>query len=273
MKKLRRTFKAIIEILKNPWLLNRILEDDGIWAKDIKKKYDRNAAFPIVDLANFLPDSRESLETFAFQGGGSLPTDLALLKGLSKRIAASNYFEIGTWRGESVANVADTGADCYTLDLSKEKLKAMKVDKIYAQLHGYFSGERDNITYLYGDSKTFDFEGLNKKFDLIFIDGDHHYEFVKNDTERVFEHLLHDKTIVVWHDYAYTPEKVRPEVMAGILDGVPEKFRHCLYHVSNTMCAIFTRESLEITAPDFPVVPDKKFRVEIEIQKIAIKTP
>ena len=108
----------------------------------------------------------------------------------------------------------------------------------------------------------------HEKFDLIFIDGDHHYEYVKSDTQKVFEHLLHDQSIVVWHDYGYDPEKFRPEVLAGILDGIPVDFRKNLYHVSNTMCAIFIRDQFPTSILQSPVTPDKAFKVKIESRNI-----
>src|SRR5690606_41176729 len=61
--------------------------------------------------------------------------------------------------------------------------------------------------------------------------------FRSSDTENVFKHLIHENSIIVWHDYAYNPEKVRFEVMQGILDGIPKKFHSNIYHVANTMCA------------------------------------
>jgi len=66
---------------------------------------------------------------------------------------------------------------------------------------------------------------FNDTFDVLFIDGDHRYDYVKNDTAKVFRHLVHNKSIVLWHDYAYSPGQVRYEVLAGILDGVPETYR------------------------------------------------
>lgn len=115
---------------------------------------------------------------------------------------------------------------------------------------------------------TYDFKSLHKKFDLIFIDGDHRYEYVKNDTQKVFEHLMHEQTIVVWHDYAYNPEKFRPEVLAGILDGIPVEFRKNLYHVSNTMCAIFIKKQFPTSILQSPVTPNKTFSLKIESRVI-----
>jgi len=72
----------------------------------------------------------------------------------------------------------------------------------------------------------------------------------------------------VWHDYAYNPEKLRPEVLAGILDGIPAAFRKYLYHTSNTMCAIFIRQNFSLSVLESPIKPDKIFKVKIESQSI-----
>jgi len=264
MKKITKTWKALSAIVKNPWLLNRVLADDSIWQNYIEQNYQMKSGLPVVDIDEVCGDLDITLECFAFLDGGSLPTDIALLKALSKQIENCQYFEIGTWRGESVVNVAEHAAECYTLNLSKADLLAIGADERYADLHGFFSKGKKNIKHLEGNSLNYDFKGLDKKFDLIFIDGDHHYDYVKNDTAKVFEHLVHDDTVVVWHDYAYSPEKIRPEVMAGILDGVPMECRKYLYHVSNSMCAVYTRRELRSKELSVPMVPDKTFRVRVE---------
>src|SRR6185312_7702445 len=120
------------------------------------------------------------------------------------------------------------------------------------------------ITQIYGDSRTFDYAGLNKKFDVIFIDGDHHYEFVKSDTTNIFKHLVHENTIVIWHDYGYDPVTIRHEVFAGILDGVPKEFHKNLYHVSNTMCAVYINKQLPTYTIAEARKPNKKFKVVLQ---------
>ena len=268
MKKLRKTLKAVAAIIKNPWLLNRVLTDDSIWKDYLERSYQIKGGLPVVDINEVCNGLDVTLDYFAFLDGGSLPTDIALLKSLSKQIENCQYFEIGTWRGESVVNVAEHAAKCYTLNLSKADLLSIGADERYADLHGFFSKSKTNIIHLEGNSLNYDFKGLNKKFDLIFIDGDHHYDFVKNDTTKVFEHLVHKNTVVVWHDYAYSPEKIRPEVMAGILDAVPADSRKYLYHVSNSMCAIFTKRALKTSILSVPIVPDKTFRVRVERKEL-----
>ena len=273
MNKLHKAFKAIIEIIKKPYLLNKILDDDSVWEEYIIKKYDRKHGLNVVDINSIAPDFSENLEYFAFLDGGSLPTDIALLKKLIPiyfymRKGKCQYFEIGTWRGESVVNVADTADKCYTLCLSKQELLSLGFPERYADLHSFFSKDKKNIIQLTGNSLTFDFKGLDKKFDLIFIDGNHHYDFVKNDTEKVFKHLIHENSIIVWHDYAYNPERYRPEIMAAILDGTPAEYRKNIYHVSNTMTAIFTREDIQSEELVVPVIPNKVFKVSIQNNKL-----
>lgn len=268
LSKLGKLIGGVIELIKNPWLLNIVLADDSVWMKKLQQDYPKQTILPVVDLGTLFPGFHEKLSHFGFLGGGSLPTDLALLTMLSKRFEACKYFEIGTWRGESVINVANHAAECYTLNLSKAEILKLGVTEKYADLHGFFSKGKSNITHLTGDSRYFDYAGLNKKFDLIFIDGDHHYDFVKSDTAKVFEHLVHEKSIIVWHDYAYHPEKVRPEVLKGILDGTPADFHKNLYHVSNTMCAIFTREDLKSGKLEAPVRPKVRFEVDLKEVKV-----
>jgi len=263
-KKLIKLLEAIRHIIAKPYLLNHVLEDNSLWKEKVEKKYRLEQGFPLVQLQKLLPGFSEKLDVYAFLEGGSLPTDLALLKGLARKTANCNYFEIGTWRGESVANVADCAVQCYTLNLSKKELLSMGLSEQYANLHGFFSKNKSNIIHLEGNTLNFDFAGLNKKFDLIFIDGDHHYDLVKNDTEKIFKHLTHENSIIVWHDYAYNPEKIRYEVMMGILDGTPEKHRKNLYQVSNTLCAIYTNEQLTTETLLTHAIPSKKFSVSIE---------
>jgi hypothetical protein len=94
---------------------------------------------------------------------------------------------------------------------------------------------------------------------------------VKNDTEKVFKHLVKENSIVIWHDYAYNPEHIRSEILAGILAGVPKEVQNKLYHVSNTMCAIYINKKLTTTLPDFPLKPEKVFRVAIKTTELPSK--
>jgi hypothetical protein len=117
----------------------------------------------------------------------------------------------------------------------------------------------------------FDFEGLDRKFDVVFIDGNHHYEHVRNDTEKVFRHLLNEDSAVVWHDYAHHPEKIRYEVLAGILDGTDKSIHEDIYHVSQTKCAVYLKKKIQGRFLDPPEEPDEFFEVRLKRKPIPPK--
>ena len=87
---------------------------------------------------------------------------------------------------------------------------------------------------------------------------------VLNDTKKVFKNLLHENSIVVWHDYAYSAQKIRYEVFKAILDAVGDENHQYLYHPKNTMCAIFTKAQLPTNVFDEMEIPQKIFELKID---------
>ena len=268
MKKITKSARAFFQILKNPSLLNLILNENEVRRNKVIQKHGMPKGLPVVQLNDLFPNFSEKLMSFSFLGGGSLPTDIALLKSACRKFENATYFEIGTWRGESVRNVADVAKECWTLNLSKQQMLALGLSDKYADAHAYFSKDLKNVHHVYGDSRSFDYAGLNKKFDVIFIDGNHHYDFVKSDTENVFQNLIHENSIIIWHDYAYDPEKVRFEILEAILDGIPKEFQPHLYHVANTMCAIFIRGNFPVNFLEKHISPVVTFEVNLKAKLI-----
>lgn len=237
MNKIIKSLHAIGKILRNPYLLNLVLDDNEQWKRYVAKK--KIHVLPDISLGELFGKFDESVSPYSFLDGGSLPTDLALLKGLARQIDQCTYFEIGTWRGESIANVSTVARECYTMDLPDDEKRQMGHSEKYIHQYAIYSKGLTNVIHLKANSFSFDFASLNKKFDLVFIDGDHHYKGVLNDTRKVIADLIHEKSVIVWHDYAYNPEKVRYEVFAAILDGCGQDFHSNLYHVANTLCAVY----------------------------------
>lgn len=268
MKGVKKAFKALRELIHNPWLLNNVLDDNTVWHRKVIQEFGLPDGLSCISLEQISPGFHETLETFSFLGGGSLPTDIALLKALCRRFDKAKYFEIGTWRGESVRNVSDVAEECFTLNLADDQMRRLGLSEDYIDAHGFFSKNRKNITQLLGDSTVFDFSGLDKRFDVIFIDGNHHHEYIVSDTRNVFDHLIHEHSIVVWRDYAYDPDRVRFETLHAILEAVPVGFHRYIHHVANTMCAILIRDNFEVKALKPYEDPVHTYEVSIKSQKL-----
>lgn len=261
MSKIKKLAAAFSSIVNQPSLLNLVINNNDARKHKHLQRYPHLEALPEITFQQ-LDENPEFSVDMCFLDGASLPTDLALLKTLAN--GKNSYFEIGTWRGESVWNVAKVINDCSTLNLSSEQMNAMGLPKKYGELHGVVSKKNPNILHLEGNSKTYDFKALNKTYDLVFIDGDHSYEMVRNDTEKVFANLLHAESVVVWHDYGYSPETVRYEVFSAILDGLPKEKHGRLYHVANTMCAVYLPKSMQTRAFESLQTPEILFEVTIK---------
>lgn len=267
MTKIKKLFSVLQQVSKNPALLNLILNRNDNWRDKFQKKYAHTESLPQTNLTQLTDLLDFELPYYSFLGGGSLPTDLILLRILCQQFSDCHYFEIGTWRGESAINVVDLCKECYTLNLSKKEFEALGLSQKYIAAQAFLSKKSLKITHLEGDSKKFDFAALNKKFDVIFIDGNHEYDYVFSDTKKVFKHLTHENSVIVWHDYAYSPENIRFEVYKAILDAIPNSKHENLYHVANTMCAIYTTKKLKTSELITPVNPDILYRVNIQAQK------
>ncbi len=232
----------------------------------INKKFP--VQLPTIDLLDLFDGQfNVELNRYTYLENTSTVLDLALLKQFSKDIENCNYFEIGSLRGESLYNVSEFAKHCTSLTLSLKQMEEFNFKPTLLKSANMFSNDIKNLTLIEDNSLTYDFSKLGK-FDLIFIDGDHTYNGVKSDTKNVFENLIHENSIIVWHDYTYYTETVRHEVLAGILDGIPSEFHKNLYHVSNTMCAIYTTKEVKSSMLNFPTVPNKTFKVQVQATRL-----
>ena len=273
--RLTTALRALRALARTPALLTEVLAADApAWraralAHAAQWPSLGAAGLPLVPFAHFVPATAPAVARtvvpFAFGEGGSLPTDLLLLRALARQRPNCRYFEIGTWRGESAANVAAEAATVHTLNLGPDEMRALGLPARYIELHGFFSQPLPNVTHLHGNSATFDLAGLQRSsgpFDLVFIDGDHRYEAVRRDTARVFEHLVGAGTAVVWHDASRQPGQPRWEVLAGLLDGLPAGLPGQLVQVGNTLCALYLPQPLPTQAPD-PWADPAQFEVVV----------
>ncbi|MCB0409941.1 MAG: class I SAM-dependent methyltransferase [Flavobacteriales bacterium] len=269
MSKLSKLSQALKILLQKPYMINKVIDSEDVH-KDAVLSISNNyqEGLPTIDFTEVLPNFNATINPYSFLDGGSMITDLALLKGMAKKYNDCTYFEIGTWRGESVANVAETAKECFTLNLSNERLREIGLREEYIAQQSFYSKNLNNVVHLKGDSATFDFSPYHGKCDVVFVDGDHHYEAVKRDTAIAFQLIKDKNSVIVWHDYAHNPEKTRWDVFRGILEGTPKNKRKQLYHVSNTMCALFTQKTYQMIDKSKLIIPTKKFEVQVKALEI-----
>jgi predicted O-methyltransferase YrrM len=268
MPKLKTLWRVMRVVSTEPRRLLRVLDEEAEYRDYVIKKYGCEQALPTIDWLDLFPDFEETVEPYAFLDGGSLPTDLALLKGLARKKKVRTYFEIGTWRGESVANVATLAEECISISLSDDEMRQHGLSQEFIRVHRFFSSNLKNVTHIRENSRSLDYSRFAGKCDLVFIDADHAYESVRVDTTNAFGLLRNENSIIVWHDYGISPETVRWSVFAGILDGSPEGARDHLYHVSNTKCAVYLRENVNAKFVEYPALPNKTFTIKLSASKV-----
>lgn len=266
MNKLAKGLKALQILAKKPYLLNLILENEEEYKNYVSKNYGLPEGLPTVEFSEFF-QGEDLISPYSFLEGSSLITDFALLRALCKILSVEDYLEIGTWRGESVANVSPLVKNCITLNLPDATMKRLGLAEDYISMHRHFSKKIKNVQHIQADSTTFDFTSLNQKFDLIFLDGDHHTSTIASDTANAFKLLKNENSVIVWHDYGFGTETTRFNVLAGILDGCPQDKRKNIYRVSHTLCAIFTTKEVKASLKKPDTKPDFYFESLLKIKK------
>ena len=244
MNKLQKGLRALRLIAKHPYLLNHVLESEDVYHEAFVRQYGLPDGLPLLRLEELSPDLEVTVSPYAYLSGATMPIDIALLRVLARRQHAQTYFEIGTWRGESVANVADEVPECVTLNLPREEIVALSGSERYADAHAFFSRHLSNVTHLHGNSQTFDFTPHLGRYDLVFVDGDDAFR-------HVFHHAAEDHA-VLW------------SVLAAIWEGTPAEKRPHLYHVANTMCAVYLPESLPVGTLIPHATPDHFYQVTLK---------
>lgn len=270
MNKFSKLLKALYLILQKPYLLNNVLKDEIVFKEDFQRAFP-SVAFKQIRLVDLMESDEVTITPYAFLSGSSLATDFALLQLLCRKYQVKDYLEIGTWRGESAANVAPYVDSVTSFNLGDEQLLSLVLEKNYVDSHRFFSKDIPNIQHVFGNSQTFDFDQLNKKFDLIFIDGDHSTEAVKRDTEKMLSYLKNDQSILVWHDAKVDTEYPRYEVLMGIYQALPNHMHQHIYLVENSLCAVYIPMKISDESPILNRLPRNFFELTLKKQPVQDK--
>jgi predicted O-methyltransferase YrrM len=137
--------------------------------------------------------------------------EAACIAALLKLARARRVFEFGTYRGFSTVQIVlnlPLDAKVFTLDLPVTNLTTkfeLDTPGEIAVVQDARKGElipgelRNRITFISQDSALFDPQPYASSMDLVFVDGAHTAEYVKNDSEKGWK-MLRPGGVICWHD-------------------------------------------------------------------------
>lgn len=272
ISKLLKHRKSIFSMILNPreTIKSIFHRTKNIYFQDILKNKYNIDRLPIIEISSIFPTIQEKLHIYTFLPGTSTIPDLVLLKLLAKKFESGcDYLEIGSWRGESAFNVSKVAKSVTIITLGEKEMKQKGYSDEFILQNELFTKGKKEFEVIHADSIDLDFSSVDKKFDLVFIDGDHQYQSIVSDTRNVLKTLKNSESIIVWHDYGFDPETVRYETLSAILESIPPQQHQFLYHVSNTLCAIYIKNYKgPLSNITFPYTPKTIFEVDIKSKNI-----
>ena len=154
MSKVTTGVAILKELARSPTSFSRVIDVDDAMRVYVEGTYGNPAGLPQLDLLDFMPTREETIAPYSFLEGQATVPDLVLLKSLARRRPGCRFLEIGTWRGESLANVASVADRCVSISLSPEEMRAMGLTQEFIDAHGFFAHELRNVTEVAENSHT-----------------------------------------------------------------------------------------------------------------------
>ena len=213
---MNKTLSFLIRFAKiaknNPADLRVVFGTANSVAEALESPSADTRVFPSVGYADITGcSSRFIMQTFPGVRASISMLEGAALAALMQKVSAKRIFEFGTYKGVSTTqlalNLPDDGM-VYTLDLPEDHpAYTLAIPKAEERQIAAETGKgilipqelRNKVTFLRSDSATFDTTPYLDSMDLVFVDGAHSYDYVKNDTEKGWE-MLRPGGIIAWHD-------------------------------------------------------------------------
>lgn len=214
LKKLAELGSALIRICKRkPSDLRHIFGMMHFAATQIQDPEADIRSFATIDWQKIFPEPFVfRFHSFPGVGASISLLESAALVALMKSTRAKRIFEFGTYKGVSTTQMAvNLSPDglIYTLDLPEEgKVKvALQISKKSEQVIADETGKGSlipqdllrQIVFLKEDSASFDPKPFEETMHLVFVDGAHSSDYVRNDTEKGWR-MLRDGGVIAWHD-------------------------------------------------------------------------
>ena len=157
----------------------------------------RRLTLPTLSLADLFPNFDDRIVRIGQLPRGSWSTPLAdvvMLVKIAVCTEPKRLMEIGSYRGYTALFLAQhisPDARIVTIDRHPDHGEAYRETSLASMIERRV-GETDRAMFARDEAAS---------YDLIFVDADHSYRSVRNDTELVLP-LLSPAGFIVWHDYA-----------------------------------------------------------------------
>ncbi len=157
----------------------------------------RRLTLPMLLLADLFPDLDKWTVRINQIPRGSWSTPLAdvvMLLKIALCAGPKRLMEIGSFRGHTallLAQHVSPDAKIVTIDRQPDHGEAYRATSLASMIERRV-GDADRAMFARDEAES---------YDLIFVDADHSYASVRNDTELVLP-LLSPAGFIVWHDYA-----------------------------------------------------------------------
>ena len=172
-----------------------------------------------------------------------------ILANIAKK--SKNIFEFGTCSGKTTYLMAlNSPKNCkiktitlnnnqassilYKKGESKSAFKNIKNESFYDVFFFSNTKEEKKINVKFINSMNLKIDNMKKMFDLIFIDGGHTYQVVKNDTEKALQ-MINKNGLIFWHDYIEGKSSTKDVVK--YLNQLSKKIK--IFHIKDTNMCFF----------------------------------
>ncbi len=201
--------------LSNPRDLQHVLGVALYEAGQIQDPETDIRPLPAVSVEQLLTGGESRVTTQFFF---NIPASISVLEAYSlallmRRVQAREVFEFGTYKGVSTTQLAlnlEPGGRVHTLDLPDEDDPEWQLE-ISKPSERQIASERgkgalipeelrSRVEFLRQDSAKFDPAPFAGRMDLVFVDGAHSADYVRNDSDKGWR-MLRSGGILVWHDF------------------------------------------------------------------------
>jgi len=168
-------------------------------------------------------------------------SEITALTILAKSINAKKIFEIGTFEGNTAANLAYNVSDdtvIYTLDFPLYRLCAHGQANVkYVETD---ARAKSIVKVLKGDSLEFNFSPFYNQMDIMYIDGGKSYKCVLSDSENAYK-CAKDGGFIIWHDFLVFDKYY--SVVALVVFELCRRYHLKLYLIDGTRMVITKKSS------------------------------